>query len=103
MIESLVNSVRWDPLDANRGSGGGGVGGSSGDSGGGNLLSAGLVFDIYEALEANRRNNNSGGMTEATHHHHHRPRAMLRKRTDLAAYVAGRNEVVRMTGAHNDP
>ena len=81
IIDSLQEEIEWDPLD---GTGSGG-------------LSIHSPFHVHEELDDHHQ------YVHQTTHHHHKPRSVLRKRTDLAAYVASQHEVVRMMGAYEDP
>ena len=78
IISSLQKKIQWDSL--------------SGKHGGMSTT----PFHVHESADDKE-------LLHETHHHHHKPRKMLRCRTDLPSYVASSHEVVRMTGASDDP
>ena len=89
IIDSLQKSIQWDPLDGS---------GTNNNDG----LSSNAPFHVHEDMDDQDPHAHHHQLHQ-THHHHHKPRSVLRKRTDLAAYVASNHEVVRMTNAHEDP
>jgi GAF domain-containing protein len=90
IINFLQQSIQWDSLD--------GTGKKSGMNDG---LSLNDPFHVHEDM--NDDNSQVHHQTQQTRHHYHKPSSVLRKRTDLAAYVASNQEVIRMTGAYDEP
>ena len=80
ILDSLQQSIQWDPLD------GSAVNGTNSSNNSNNNNHDGLALDAPFHVHEDMDDHDSHHVHE-THHHHHKPRSMLRKRTDLAAYV----------------